>query len=128
MRCRRGNERGGSARTGFEIPNTDACRPSCAHGLDEASIKRRPAVVEPVFGILKEQRGMRKFRRRGLAAVKLVSCAANRRAAKTAAALETVKNRSPRLKHREERELRHRLLRDSTLFHFLSRHLRAGFS
>ena len=34
-----------------------------------ASIKRRQAVVEPVFGILKEQRGMRKFRRRGLAAV-----------------------------------------------------------
>jgi IS5 family transposase len=31
--------------------------------------QRRQAVVEPVFGILKEQRGMRKFRRRGLAAV-----------------------------------------------------------
>jgi len=31
--------------------------------------RRRQAVVEPVFGILKEQRGMRKFRRRGLAAV-----------------------------------------------------------
>lgn len=29
--------------------------------------QRRQAVVEPVFGILKEQRGMRKFRRRGLA-------------------------------------------------------------
>jgi len=26
-------------------------------------------VVEPVFGVLKEQRGMRKFGRRGLAAV-----------------------------------------------------------
>jgi IS5 family transposase len=31
--------------------------------------RRRQAVVEPVFGILKEQRGMRRFRRRGLAAV-----------------------------------------------------------
>jgi IS5 family transposase len=31
--------------------------------------QRRQAVVEPVFGILKEQRGMRKFARRGLAAV-----------------------------------------------------------
>lgn len=31
--------------------------------------QRRQAVVEPVFGILKEQRGMRKFQRRGLAAV-----------------------------------------------------------
>jgi transposase len=31
--------------------------------------RRRQAVVEPVFGILKEQRGMRQFRRRGLAAV-----------------------------------------------------------
>ena len=31
--------------------------------------QRRQAVVEPVFGILKEQRGMRKFQRRGLAGV-----------------------------------------------------------
>jgi hypothetical protein len=31
--------------------------------------RRRQAVVEPIFGILKEQRGMRRFRRRGLAAV-----------------------------------------------------------
>ena len=31
--------------------------------------QRRQAVVEPVFGVLKEQRGMRKFRRRGLEAV-----------------------------------------------------------
>jgi len=31
--------------------------------------RRRQAVVEPVFGILKEQRGRRRFRRRGLAAV-----------------------------------------------------------
>lgn len=31
--------------------------------------RRRKAVVEPVFGVLKQQRGMRKFRRRGLDAV-----------------------------------------------------------
>jgi transposase len=30
---------------------------------------RRKALVEPVFGVLKQQRGMRQFRRRGLAAV-----------------------------------------------------------
>jgi transposase len=31
--------------------------------------KKRKALVEPVFGILKEQRGMRRFQRRGLSAV-----------------------------------------------------------
>lgn len=35
----------------------------------QRTYRRRQAVVEPVFGILKEQRGMRKFHRRGLAAV-----------------------------------------------------------
>jgi hypothetical protein len=30
---------------------------------------RRKAIVEPVFGVLKQQRGMRQFRRRGLEAV-----------------------------------------------------------
>ena len=30
---------------------------------------RRKALVEPVFGVLKQQRGMRQFRRRGLDAV-----------------------------------------------------------
>jgi hypothetical protein len=30
---------------------------------------RRKALVEPVFGVLKQQRGMRQFRRRGLQAV-----------------------------------------------------------
>ena len=37
--------------------------------VGRAWYRRRQAVVEPVFGILKEQRGMRRFRRRGLAAV-----------------------------------------------------------
>ena len=31
-----------------------------------AVYRRRKAIVEPVFGVLKEQRGMRQFRRRGL--------------------------------------------------------------
>jgi transposase len=34
-----------------------------------AGYARRKAVVEPVFGVLKQQRGMRQFRRRGLLAV-----------------------------------------------------------
>lgn len=34
-----------------------------------AGYARRKAVVEPVFGVLKQQRGMRQFRRRGLVAV-----------------------------------------------------------
>ena len=32
-------------------------------------LRRRKAIVEPVFGVLKQQRGMRQFRRRGVAAV-----------------------------------------------------------
>lgn len=38
--------------------------------------QRRKAVVEPVFGVLKQQRGMRKFRRRGLEAVAVEWCLA----------------------------------------------------
>ena len=34
-------------------------------------LRRRKALVEPVFGVLKQQRGMRRFRRRGLAAVQV---------------------------------------------------------
>jgi len=37
--------------------------------VGRAVYQRRKAIVEPVFGILKEQRGMRQFRRRGLAKV-----------------------------------------------------------
>ena len=32
----------------------------------QAAYARRKAVVEPVFGVLKQQRGMRQFRTRGL--------------------------------------------------------------
>ena len=37
--------------------------------VGRAIYQRRQAIVEPVFGVLKEQRGMRQFRRRGLAKV-----------------------------------------------------------
>ena len=36
----------------------------------QARYRRRQALVEPVFGVLKEQRGMRRFGRRGLEAVR----------------------------------------------------------
>lgn len=35
----------------------------------QARYRRRQALVEPVFGVLKEQRGMRRFRLRGLGKV-----------------------------------------------------------
>ena len=34
--------------------------------VGRAVYQRRQAIVEPVIGVLKEQRGMRQFRRRGL--------------------------------------------------------------
>ena len=34
--------------------------------VGQATYARRKAVVEPVFGVLKQQRGMRQFRTRGL--------------------------------------------------------------
>ena len=37
--------------------------------VGRAIYQRRKAIVEPVFGVLKEQREMRQFRRRGLAKV-----------------------------------------------------------
>ena len=40
------------------------------HGpTGRAIYARRKALVEPLFGVLKQQRGMRRFRCRGLAAV-----------------------------------------------------------
>ena len=45
----------------------------------QARYRRRQALVEPVFGILKEQRGMRRFRLRGLGKVRVetaLACAA----------------------------------------------------
>ena len=37
--------------------------------IANAGYAKRKAMVEPVFGVLKQQRGMRQFRRRGLEAV-----------------------------------------------------------
>lgn len=37
----------------------------------QTHLARRKAIVEPVFGVLKQQRGMRRFQRRGLAAVSI---------------------------------------------------------
>ncbi|MFZ1974124.1 MAG: transposase, partial [Candidatus Acidiferrales bacterium] len=34
--------------------------------VGRAIYQRRKAIVEPVFGVLKQQRGMRRFARRGL--------------------------------------------------------------
>ena len=39
---------------------------ACARPAGQANYARRKAVVEPVFGVLKQQRGMRQFRTRGL--------------------------------------------------------------
>jgi transposase len=66
-------------RTGERAEGMGACRirdpehlrmrQKLRSAVGRAWYRRRQAVVEPVFGILKEQRGMRKFRRRGLEAV-----------------------------------------------------------
>lgn len=37
--------------------------------MPDPAYKRRKALVEPVFGVLKQQRGMRQFRCRGLIGV-----------------------------------------------------------
>lgn len=50
-------------------PEHQHMREKLRSAAGRAQYRRRQAVVEPVFGILKEQRGMRRFRRRGLAAV-----------------------------------------------------------
>jgi transposase len=49
-------------------PGRDRMRRRLAHPTSAALYRRRAAIVEPVFGQLKEVRGVRRFRRRGLAA------------------------------------------------------------
>jgi transposase len=44
-------------------------RPRLRSPAGRAVYRRRKAIIEPVFGVLKEQRGMRRFRLRGLAKV-----------------------------------------------------------
>lgn len=50
-------------------PGLDELRRRMRAPAARACYARRKAMVEPVFGVLKQQRGMRQFRRRGLTAV-----------------------------------------------------------
>ena len=59
----------GIGRRRIRDPEHQRMREKLRSTAGRAQYRRRQAVVEPVFGILKEQRGMRRFRRRGLAAV-----------------------------------------------------------
>jgi transposase len=64
-----GKRAGGIGRCAIRDPEHLRLREKLRSPQGRRIYQRRQAVVEPVFGILKEQRGMRKFRRRGLAAV-----------------------------------------------------------
>jgi transposase len=59
----------GIGRRRIRDPEHQRMREKLRSTAGRVQYRRRQAVVEPVFGILKEQRGMRRFRRRGLAAV-----------------------------------------------------------
>jgi transposase len=66
---RTGERAEGIGKSRIRDPEHNRMREKLRSVAGRAQYRRRQAVVEPVFGILKEQRGMRKFRRRGLAAV-----------------------------------------------------------
>jgi len=57
---------GGRCRTRAKAPAHRRMRAKLRSPAGEAAYARRKAVVEPVFGVLKQQRGMRQFRTRGL--------------------------------------------------------------
>ena len=57
---------GGRCRTRACVPAHRRMRAKLRSPAGEAAYARRKAVVEPVFGVLKQQRGMRQFRTRGL--------------------------------------------------------------
>jgi transposase len=57
---------GGRCRTRARAPAHRRMRAKLRSPAGEAAYARRKAVVEPVFGVLKQQRGMRQFRTRGL--------------------------------------------------------------
>jgi transposase len=61
--------RGGPLRTRASDPAHHRMRRKLRDPAGRATYTRRKAIVEPVNGVLKEQRGMRRFRRRGLAKV-----------------------------------------------------------
>jgi transposase len=64
-----GKRAAGIGRNRIRDPEHLRLRAKLRHPAGRDIYQRRQALVEPVFGILKEQRSMRKFRRRGLAAV-----------------------------------------------------------
>ena len=57
---------GGRCRTRAKAPAHRRMRAKLRSPDGQAAYARRKAVVEPVFGVLKQQRGMRQFRTRGL--------------------------------------------------------------
>lgn len=64
-----GQRAGGIGRRAIRDPEHLRMREKLRSETGRKMYRRRQAVVEPVFGVLKEQRGMRRFRRRGLLAV-----------------------------------------------------------
>jgi len=58
--------RGGRLRTRARSPAHRRMRRKLRDPAGRAIYQRRKAIVEPVFGVLKQQRGMRRFARRGL--------------------------------------------------------------
>ena len=61
--------RGGRVRHRTRHPEHRRMRQKLRSPTGRAVYRRRKALIETVFGVLKEQRGMRRFRRRGLAKV-----------------------------------------------------------
>lgn len=66
-----GEVAGGVGRMAVSDPSLQRLRQRLRTSEGRAWYKKRQALVEPAFGILKEQRGMRQFQRRGLSAVAL---------------------------------------------------------
>ncbi len=64
-----GKTAGGIGRTAIRDPEHLRLREKLRSLAGRKMYRRRQAVVEPVFGVLKEQRSMGRFQRRGLAAV-----------------------------------------------------------
>jgi DDE family transposase len=60
---------GGIGRTAIRDPEHLRMREKLRSAAGRKMYQRRQAVVEPVIGVLKQQRGMWQFRRRGLEAV-----------------------------------------------------------
>lgn len=60
------NRGGGRLRGRSVHPVHRQMRQKLRSGIGRAIYGRRKGLIEPVFGVLKEQRGIRQFRRRGL--------------------------------------------------------------